>query len=152
MTDDELGLLILKVQADDVRPKDLRSFLIAVMNDEELRRNLKLAGKISGLTVDVRQKNCMANVLFLISHSTLGPDGTEEKPGMLHAMTPLFSEKFQVGRTSLWAKHFSAGVPIAAASKKGPRPAKPTLQISKHLFMLITALEDFWDVRGLLTV
>ncbi len=29
LTDQELGELVAKVQADDVRPKDLRSFLLA---------------------------------------------------------------------------------------------------------------------------
>ncbi len=51
LNDQELGELVVKIQTDDVRPRELREFLLAVTQDAEMRRNLKLAGKVSKVKV-----------------------------------------------------------------------------------------------------
>lgn len=151
MNDQELGELVVKIQADDVRPHDLSDFLEAVMNDAELRTNLKLAGKVADLDAEIREKNCAAQILFLLSYSTLSPT---EKPDSepKKETTRLFSEKFQVGTISGWKDHFSRGPGVPPPVRQNSKsPNRPDLYISEHLYSLITSLEEFWDVRGKFT-
>lgn len=146
MTDQELGELVVKIQADDIRPRDLRAFLEAVINDKELRRNLKLAGQIANLEKDVRENNCAANILFLLTYSTLAPlEKPEEKPTT--ATTRAFAETFQVGTITGWKDHVEKAV-AASTRETSSKPNKPDLKISKELHTIVVALEEFWDCRG----
>ncbi len=149
LTDQELGELVAKVQADDVRPKDLRSFLLAVMHDEEMRNNLKLAGKVSHLERDIREKNCAANFSFLLAHSTLSPEAPPKKRNFPHATTRSFAERFNIATITEWKTHVNAVLATTASKPESKKNPKPNLHLSDELYALLRSLEDFWDVRGL---
>lgn len=154
ITAEEIGTLVLRVQDDDVRPSDLRKFLSAVLSDEEVRRNARLAGKLSGLDQEVRAKHCVANVLFMLSHGALAP--TESAEGEWHNTTVFFAQKFFFVINGPWRGHLRVDgqVPTAADISKSLRKAKQKrvtpLQVSTHLHRLLRALEEFWDVPSLL--
>jgi hypothetical protein len=153
VTSDELGLLVLKIQDDDVRQKDLRDFLRTITTDEEVRRNAKLVSGLSGLKEDVRTKHCLANVMVLLADSQLAPP-----PGDVEVVerktTTLFSTKLAAIITGPWRKHIRPDQVLSAAElqrrMRGGRgvSAVPTLYVSDLLASHVIALEDFWGVRG----
>lgn len=147
LTDQELGELVVKVQMDDVRPRELVTFLSAVTSDGMLRKNLKLAGKVSHLERDIRLKNCRANILFLLCHSTLGPEADPKESTYPHRTTREFAETFHTVTISLWKKHAKTTVVTQAkANLKNKGVPKPDVALSSELYLLLRALEDFWDV------
>lgn len=153
MTADELGLLVMKLQDDDVRQKDLRDFLITITTDEEVRRNAKLVSGLSGLSEDVRKKHCLANIMVLLADSHLAPPKGED-PIVEQKTTSLFSTKLVSIITGPWRKHIRPEEELSAAELqrriRGGRGASrlPALRISELLASHILALEDFWGVRG----
>lgn len=149
LNDQELGELVVKIQTDDVRPRELREFLLAVTQDAEMRRNLKLAGKVSHLERGVRERNCTANFLYLLSHSTLSPEGPPKRTPNL-STTRAFAEKFGIATIGAWKDHVNKSVTSSTPDPKNKKgPNKPNLVISSELHVLLAALEEFWDVRGL---
>lgn len=144
LSDQELGELVARVQADDVRPRDLRLFLLAVMNDVEMRNNLKLAGKVSHLERDVREKNCAANIAFLLTHSTLSPE-KPPKDAARWGTTRNFADRFNIVTVTAWKTHAQT---VSTTGNKGTKPVKPNILLSTELYELLRSLEEFWDVRG----
>jgi len=157
MSPDELGLLVMKLQDDDVRQKDLRNFLTTITTDEEVRRNAKLVSGLSGLSEEVRQKHCLANIMVLLADSQLAPPANaaaiDEDRGTFKT-TQLFSTRLASTITGPWRKHIKPDKEYSAAElqrrMRGARGAgpMPTLFISELLASHVRALEDFWGVRG----
>lgn len=154
MTPEEIGTLVLRIQDDDVRPSDLRKFLMAITEDAEVRRNASLAGKLSGLPLETRSKHCVANVMFLLSHDALAPAG--EAAFGWQDTTPFFSERFFFVLTGPWKHHLQVdgALPTAADISKAGRRARAKkaipLKVSRYLAGLLRTLEEFWDTDRLL--
>lgn len=155
MSPDEIGLLVLKIQDDDIRPSDLRKFLECILSDPEVRRNAGLAGKLSGLDKETRAKHCSANVMYLLSNAALAPTG-DERPIFWMDTSTFFSEKFFFVLSGPWKEHLQVDgqKPTAADVLKARKRAKTTarlpLRVSSHLAEMLKALEQFWDTEGLL--
>lgn len=153
MNAEDLGVLVFKIQDDDIRPSELRKFLEAVVQDEEVRRNAALVGKLSGLSPEVRRQHCLANSLFLLSHESLAPKQEASLHGWRNT-TNLFADRHTHMLRGPWGQHIKQmGTPtmirVTSRSKKLV-PSKPPLQVSKELTEFLKALENFWDVWGLL--
>lgn len=154
MTPEEIGTLVLKIQDDDVRPSDLRKFLRAVTEDQEVRRNARLAGRLSGLPLETRAKHCVANVMFLLSHEALSPD--EAASDDFRDTTPFFAEKFFFVLAGPWKRHLQVdgALPTASDISKASRRARAKrvipIKVSRYLAELLRTLEEFWDTDGLL--
>lgn len=73
MSAERIGVLILQIQADEARPRDLREFLQLLIESEELRRTAGLANSFSGLQEAERERHCIAMTLFLLSSRELVP-------------------------------------------------------------------------------
>jgi hypothetical protein len=68
-----------------------------------------------------------------------------------HSTTRLFAETFGVATIGAWKDHVTKSVPPSTRQNQNSRgsvPNKPDLKLSKELYDMLVALEDFWDVRG----
>ncbi len=153
MTDDELGLLVLRVQEDDVHPRDVRKFLLAMKNDPEVRRNAGLAGRLATASLDEKRKRCLANILLLLTDPALAPArGPATYPVVMD------SRMVQVFGSALlgpWVEHCQlvSGQtylrPTAVLVRSMPKqPGKYVLRISEELNTILDTLCVFWGVRG----
>lgn len=154
MTPEEIGLLVIRIQNDDVLPSDMRRFLSALMQDEEIRRNARLVAALSKLPDEERVKYCLAHVLTLLTATQLAPPSDAEDWAQTET-TQRFGEKFFVCLSGPWKKHIHVdGNPSAAQLVKQMRGRKPTglpkIRVSKLLTMYVRAVQDFWGVPGLL--
>lgn len=154
MTPDEIGLLVLKMQDDDVRASEMRTFIKALMTDEEIRRNARLVASLSGLPREVREQHCRANAMMLLSIGELGP--TTEAV-QWHPTTKLFRESFYICIGGPWKAHIrgtndSPQEWQMRIRKLGTRRSSgmPELSVSEELLGHLRAVEDFWGVRGYL--
>lgn len=157
MNSEEIGLLVMKLQDDDVLASDMRKFISALMSDEEIRANARLVAGLSGLPEDVRQKHCLANVLMLLSVTQLGPNAGPNDQWI--KAKPTFVQKYFLMVGGPWAKHMrtvETMVPmefqrrVRASLKTRGAGAVPEMQVSSLLFSHIRVLEEFWGVVGLL--
>lgn len=157
MTPDEIGLLVMKVQSDDVLASDIRKFLHALMTDEEVRRNAKLVSGLSGLLEEDRRKYCRANVLMLLSSSSLGPTAKPDEYKW-STVTKAFVSSFYLNLTGTWSKHMKLAADedvyrfqkqVRVALRK-PGHTIPEMTISDVLASHVRVVEEFWGVRGYL--
>ncbi len=155
MSPEEIGLLVLRIQDDDVLPSDMRKFLSALMQDEEIRRNARLVAALSGLPEEIRQKHCLAHVLTLLTASQLAP--TELPKRSWTRTTKRFGEKFFVCLSGPWKAHLyvdgmgaAPGPRLVQKLRGRRREGLPEFQVSSELGQYIAAIEDFWGVRGYL--
>jgi hypothetical protein len=155
MTPQEIGLLILKIQDDDVLASDVRRFLKILMTDEEVQRNARLAASLSGLSDDVRQGHCLSGILILLTAQALSPEIPPD--GQWRPTTELFSEKFFICLQGPWKEHIQNGDPSLSAQdfKKRIRSlggrkstGMPALKVSGVLAHRLSIIEEFWGVRG----
>lgn len=152
MNADEIGLLVMKLQDDDVRPSDLRRFLQVLITDEEVRKNVKIVSTLSGLPTQTRVEHCLAGVMTLLSDSTLGPKKAYDETR--HRTTSLFSKKLLMCSTGPWREHIKSDEKLSPVDlqrrMRGGRGVSPppSLQISFELAQHIRVLEEFWNVRG----
>lgn len=156
MTPEEIGGLILKMQDDDIQPREMRKFLEAVTQDEEVRRNARLAGKLSGLSESTRHGHCIANARFLLAHESLAPSTSEMKLGGWRDASQTFVRQLMPLIYGPWHEHINMiGERLSAAEllkRRGKRRHLELvkLQVSSHLVERLLALEGFWDQAGLL--
>jgi hypothetical protein len=172
MTPSELGLLVLRVQADDVRPHEVRKFLLAMKNDPEVRRNAGLAGRLAEISAEQRPKYLEANALLLLTDPALAPSSTPDfHPHMITAaVTPTMGPAL----LGPWKAHFALKEggkmycpPTAAQVQEMRRGAKTSTAVrvgrgmtagrsdhkyevwmSSELFEILAALKAFWGVRA----
>jgi hypothetical protein len=155
MSPEQIGLLVMKIQADDVLASDMRKFISALMTDEEIRRNARLVSSLSGLPEETRRKHALANVLMLLSAQQLAPPQSAKKDRMV-SVTPKFVESFHICVSGPWKEHMEFATSLSpmefqqgvrAALKKTSSPM-PGLRISKTLFGHVRVIEEFWGVVG----
>ena len=154
MSPQEIGLLVMKIQDDDVLGSDKRRVISALMNDEEIRRNAKLVSTLSGLDVETRKRHCIANVLMLLTASALGPSGPPSDTWV--EVSTKFVSAFHICVSGPWKDHITAGDMsplefqrrVRMAGRKGSS-LFPEQRISKTLAGHVQVLEEFWGVRGL---
>lgn len=153
MTPDELGLIVLRIQEDDVHPRDIRKFLLAMKNDPEVRSNAGIAGRLATASPEEKRRHCLANVRFLLTDPALAP--------RTHPPTyPVVADSRMVtvlGSALLgpWVEHFRLEEgrtyrhPTAVLVRDMPKqPGKYVLRISEELNIILDALCTFWGVRG----
>jgi len=153
MNASEIGGLVLRLQDDDIKPFELRRFLLALIADEEIRRNARLAGRLSGLEREVRSKYCLANVVYLLSDALLAP--TTAPSDSWQPTTSFFSARSYALLWGPWRLHFRVGgaLPTAAEiarARRSKNGTTPSVAVSSELTVFVKALEEFWDVEGLL--
>lgn len=153
MTPEEVGLLVMQIQDDDVRPSTLVKFLQVVTTDEEVRRNARLVSNLSGLAHDVRVDHCRANILTLLADSRLAPAAEPKEPPST-ATSAEFGKRFSIIFTGPWKQHVYVEGRLSAGDLqkrlRGGRGAAPMppLKISRELATHVKTLEEFWGVTG----
>lgn len=155
MSPEQIGVLVMKIQADDVLASDMRKFISTLMTDEEVRRNARLVSTLSGLPEETRRKHALANVLMLLSAQQLAPPQDARK-GEVVSVKPKFVESFHICISGPWKDHmeFASSISpmefqqaVRSALKKTSSPM-PGLRISKTLFEHVRVIEEFWGVTG----
>lgn len=156
MSPEQIGLLVMKLQDDDVLASDMRKFINALMTDEEVRRNARLVSSLSGLPEETRRKHCSANVLMLLSASQLAPSAPPSEEGW-RAAKPKFVQDFFTTTSGAWKDHMRPTETLSSmefqrrvrsAGRKSSTPL-PGQMLSSTLIGHVKVIEEFWGVVGL---
>jgi len=141
MSAERMGSLILKIQADAARPRDLREFLQLLIENEEMRRTAGLANTFSGLQEDKRTRHCIAMTLFLLSCRELVP-AVEFVGEHSYETRGAFTLDFPHVMTGPWRGHVKK-VREGAVDRSNPAE---TFRLSPLLGEVMKAVQEFWGV------
>lgn len=139
MSPERVGSLILQLQADAARPRDLREFLQELINNPEMRRTIGLANNFSGLDEVTRHKHCTAMTLFMLSMRELVPP--VDNRGHPYDARGSFTLDFPHARSGPWKDH----VKMLRDQVVRSNPAE-TFMLSPVLRDMMVAIQDFWGM------
>jgi hypothetical protein len=142
MTPEEIGLIILKMQEDDIRIPEMRSFYKSLATNEAMRRNAALVGRLSTLNDGKRLEYCRAGILFCLASSDIAP-GT--KPAIAPSVKThsSFSVNFSNQALGPWRAHMLSDNTKPVAIKR--QKVVPTIYVSEELAQLLRAIQDLWN-------
>lgn len=141
MSAERIGVLILQIQADEARPRDLREFLQLLIESEELRRTAGLANSFSGLQEAERERHCIAMTLFLLSSRELVPVAAFEGDHSYETRGS-FTLDFPHVMNGPWRGHVK-NIREGAIDRSNPAE---TFRVSPLLGEVLKAVQEFWGV------
>jgi len=146
MTVEEIGLLILKLQDDDVRIPEMRQFYRELCINEGMQRNAALVGRMCTLPEKTRKDYCTSGFLFCLASEDIASKA--EPPNSIANRTKqTFVTKFYNQFRGPWRTHMREATTGAAITVSNGRRFREIL-LSPVLYTLLAAIEDLWNVRG----
>lgn len=146
----EFGLLVLRVQEDDVRSHELRTFLRTLMTDPEVRRNARLVAGLADMDAKTRLQFLNANILMLLTHPALKPLASPTVAHPRLRATPEFLLRFAGVLGGTWASHFWFDDDLSRiqrlAREKKPALSSVLVGVSDELRSHLEVLCAFWGV------